>query len=165
MKKTYTIFIILGYVWFSLVLLYIAVFPPTIKEQIDLKINETFAALTAIGAGGISTLLVYFKGFTQKERKINLDTMLDFGKNLKDSQVLNSELFDKVFKQLENYNNKTEKLFQEQTIKNEIEQKNNSKLVEIERLIKVELESKLTNPFLDEDIATKIKEVLGDEKE
>ena len=159
MKKLINTLIIVGYIWLALSLIFQTALPIEIKDKLPF-INSWSFVFTGLSTGAISTILLYVKNFTRNSEASNLGLIIDVtNKLLKLDDLINNQ--DKnILKQNENLL----KLEQSKLIDNE----NNLKLIEqnneIIRLQKVELESRLTNPLIDENIKAKIKAVLGDEK-
>lgn len=159
MKKIINTLIIVGYIWLALSLIFQTALPIEIKDKLPF-INSWSFVFTGLSTGAISTILLYVKNFTRNSEASNLGLIIDItDRLLKLDDLINNQ--DKnILKQNENLL----KLEQSKLIDNE----NNLKLIEqnneIIRLQKVELESRLTNPLIDENIKAKIKAVLGDEK-
>lgn len=159
MKKLVNTLIIIGYIWLALSLIFQTALPIEIKDKLPF-INSWSFVFTGLSTGAISTILLYVKNFTRNSEASNLGIIIDItDRLLKLDDLINNQ--DKnILKQNENLL----KLEQSKLIDNE----NNLKLIEqnneIIRLQKVELESRLTNPLIDENIKAKIKAVLGDEK-
>lgn len=159
MKKIINTLIIVGYIWLALSLIFQTALPIEIKDKLPF-INSWSFVFTGLSTGAISTILLYVKNFTRNSEASNLGIIIDItDRLLKLDDLINNQ--DKnILKQNENLL----KLEQSKLIDNE----NNLKLIEqnneIIRLQKVELESRLTNPLIDENIKAKIKAVLGDEK-
>ena len=159
MKKIINTLIIVGYIWLALSLIFQTALPIEIKDKLPF-INSWSFVFTGLSTGAISTILLYVKNFTRNSEASNLGLIIDItDRLLKLDDLINNQ--DKnILKQNENLL----KLEQSKLIDNE----NNLKLIEqnneIIRLQKVELESRLTNPLIDENIKDKIKAVLGDEK-
>lgn len=159
MKKIINTLIIVGYIWLALSLIFQTALPIEIKDKLPF-INSWSFVFTGLSTGAISTILLYVKNFTRNSEASNLGIIIDItDRLLKLDNLINNQ--DKnILKQNENLL----KLEQSKLIDNE----NNLKLIEqnneIIRLQKVELESRLTNPLIDENIKAKIKAVLGDEK-
>lgn len=159
MKKIINTLIIVGYIWLALSLIFQTALPIEIKDKLPF-INSWSFVFTGLSTGAISTILLYVKNFTRNSEASNLGLIIDItDRLLKLDDLINNQ--DKnILKQNENLL----KLEQSKLIDNE----NNLKLIEqnneIIRLQKVELESRLTNPLIDENIKVKIKAVLGDEK-
>lgn len=159
MKKLINTLIIVGYIWLALSLIFQTALPIEIKDKLPF-INSWSFVFTGLSTGAISTILLYVKNFTRNSEASNLGLIIDItDRLLKLDDLINNQ--DKnILKQNENLL----KLEQSKLIDNE----NNLKLIEqnneIIRLQKVELESRLTNPLIDENIKAKIKAVLGDEK-
>lgn len=159
MKKLINTLIIVGYIWLALSLIFQTALPIEIKDKLPF-INSWSFVFTGLSTGAISTILLYVKNFTRNSEASNLGIIIDItDRLLKLDDLINNQ--DKnILKQNENLL----KLEQSKLIDNE----NNLKLIEqnneIIRLQKVELESRLTNPLIDENIKAKIKAVLGDEK-
>lgn len=164
-KKIYSIIVIIGYLWFAIVLLYTTILPNELKEKLPQDLNNFALGISALGTGGISSILLYFKTFTTKERTLNAQTMIDFAKSIKDNEANNTLATNKIMDFIDLNNKKTQNVIDNQNVKNEIDKANNAKLGEIEKLLKLELESRLTNPFLDKEVADKIEGVLNDKKE
>lgn len=155
MKKLVNTLIIIGYIWLALSLVFQTSLPMEIKEKLPFIDSWSFI-FTGLSTGGISTVLLYVKNFTRNSEAGNLSLTIDLTNKLLKLDEIIKEQEVNINKQNENIlklvNNKL------------VENANTNKIIEqnkeVIRLQKVELESRLTNPLIDENIKEKIKVVL-----
>ena len=75
MKKILNVAIIIGYLWFSLALLYNLVLPPETKEALP-QINNLTFLFSGTTMGAVAAVLQYVKQLTGKQKSDNLDNMI-----------------------------------------------------------------------------------------
>lgn len=159
MKKIVNVLIIIGYLWLTVIMLYNTVLPAQYKDLIPQFTNLPFL-LSATFAGVLSSALLYMKQFTNKQNETNVNALLNFNDKLKDFDSTIFKLESLVNGQNGNLNtlnteNEKKSVKYDEIIK--LLEKNN-------RLAQVELESRITNPLIDNNIKVKIKELLDNEK-
>lgn len=159
MKKILNSVIIIGYLWFSLALLYNFVIPPETKEAFP-QINNLTFLFSGTTMGALAAVLQYVKQLLGKQTNDNLDNLIKLYDRLSEQEKTIDMLKETITNQNENINNL-----------NKIKQVENRKQDEIIQLIdktnkylKVELESRQTNPFTDQEIKDKIGELLNEEE-
>jgi hypothetical protein len=157
MKKIINALIIIGYVWLAFVGVYEFAIPLEIKQQ--LPIDTKMFVFSAGFTGALSSALLYMKNFTNNSQKLNVTQF----KTIRDEF---GEVFDKI--------NKLDSVVVKQNTNinrfNELKEQENIKLdesiklqKETNKLLRLELESRITNPLIDNDIKDKIKAVLDNE--
>lgn len=159
MRKVLNVIVIIGYIWFVLMLAYNSIIPQEIKDKIPF-INEYSFFFTGISTGGISTALLFVKNFVQKSENENVKTYLDLINKIEGINRVLEKQANVIQEQNKNIN-KLEQLKAVESEKLEELKVLNAKIVEQQQ---VELKSKLTNPLLDNDIKKLIEVVLGNEK-
>lgn len=159
MKKILNVAIIIGYLWFSLALLYNFVLPPETKEALP-QINNLTFLFSGTTMGAVAAVLQYVKQLTGKQKSDNLDNMIKLYERLSEQEKTIDMLKGTIEKQNDNINNLN--------VAKQTETKKQDEIINImnktNKYLKVELESRRTNPFTDQEIKDKIG-VLLDEKD
>ena len=160
MKKIINALIIIGYTWLTFALVYEFAIPIEYKSKIPL-LNNFMLLYSGTFTGVISSALLYMKNFTNNSQKLNITQFMTIREEF--SEVFNKidKLDSVVVKQNTNINRF-----------NELKEQENIKLdesiklqKETNKLLKLELESRITNPLIDKDIKNKIKAVLNNEED
>lgn len=158
--KMVNAFIIIGFLWTALAGIYVVAVPQDIKDMLP---DFTWAtALVSGGATGLfSSLAVYIKFIIKGNQAETNGKLQDFAEysikiveHYKEIGVLYKAIKDEI-----------DKLVLENNIDNINNEVLNNELVELKNLIKVDLQSKLTNPLIDKEAEKKIREVLYEEEE
>lgn len=160
MKKIINALIIIGYTWLTFALVYEFAIPIEFKNKIP-ELNNFMILYSGAFTGVISSALLYMKNFTNNSQKLNITQFMTIRDEF--SEVFNKidKLDSVVVKQNTNINRF-----------NELKEQENIKLdesiklqKETNKLLKLELESRITNPLIDKDIKNKIKAVLNNEED
>ena len=160
MKKIINALIIIGYTWLTFALVYEFAIPIEFKNKIPV-LNNFMLLYSGAFTGVISSALLYMKNFANNSQKLNITQFMTIREEF--SEVFNKidKLDSVVVKQNTNINRF-----------NELKEQENIKLdesiklqKETNKLLKLELESRITNPLIDKDIKNKIKAVLNNEED
>lgn len=155
-KKLINLFIALGFIVAALSGAYILLVPEYIKEQIP-QLNW-LVALTAGGAsGGFASIALYLKTMLSTQ-DLRVDDKVE-----KSVKAVN-QIIDLVINLREQYK-EIEIVLNELLVENNKDNINDEALTanlsELIKLVKVDLNSKLTNPLIDKDAAEQIRGVLN----
>lgn len=159
MKKIINALIIIGYIWLAIVGIYEFAIPLEIKEQIP--IDTKMFIFSAGFTGALSSALLYMKSFTFKVRKDNTEAHVLIASEVSDMKHQTQKQEVLTLRMKEN----VESLIKNKEIETKEIQENNKLLKRSIELQELELESRLTNPLIDKDIAEKIKVVLANESD
>ena len=159
MKKIINALIIIGYLWLSLITLYNTVLPQQYKDLVPQFTNLPFL-LSATFAGVLSSALLYMKQFTNKQGKVQVETLIAFNEKLKDRDSTIFKMEAMIYSQNSNINSLNE-LKTKENAKQDIIVKRLERSIELAEL---ELASRLTNPLIDTNIKERINKVLDNEE-
>lgn len=159
-NKILNLILIIGYVWFAVALLYNYALPIEYKELLP-EINGLTFLLSGTTVASVSVVIQYVKSLLGKQTDTNVNTLLAFHDMLKEQEDKIKELTNIITRQ----NNNIADFNTERKVEVDNQNKIISLLERNNKYQKTELESRITNPLIDQNIKKRIEVLLNEEKD
>lgn len=159
-NKILNLILIIGYVWFAVALLYNYALPIEYKELLP-EINGLTFLLSGTTVASVSVVIQYVKSLLGKQTDTNVNTLLAFNDMLKGQEDKIKELTNIITRQ----NNNIADFNTERKVEVDNQNKIISLLARNNKYQKTELESRITNPLIDQNIKKRIEVLLNEEKD
>lgn len=159
-NKILNLILIIGYVWFAVALLYNYALPIEYKELLP-EINGLTFLLSGTTVASVSVVIQYVKSLLGKQTDTNVNTLLAFNDMLKGQEDKIKELTNIITRQ----NNNIADFNTERKVEVDNQNKIISLLERNNKYQKTELESRITNPLIDQNIKKRIEVLLNEEKD
>lgn len=159
-NKILNLILIIGYVWFAVALLYNYALPAEYKELLP-EINGLTFLLSGTTVASVSVVIQYVKSLLGKQTDTNVTNLLAFHDMLKEQEDKIKELTNIITRQ----NNNIADFNTERKVEVDNQNKIISLLERNNKYQKTELESRITNPLIDQNIKKRIEVLLNEEKD